>query len=234
MKQILIFVSLASCLCCPAMAEDTSTNQVFEPWGSIHSMPERPSLFGMNGYHGPIFISQHTHRAIRGDINFSPDRSRVLVVPEPGPIFSSTNSGMSWTIYNKAGVYQFPVSSGPQGAAMFIEVTLDADVLMRSPLKSSTNNPPNWYAVGIWQNGSRVFVSADASQPAPMLTIERSGTNIIVSWPGNYTGYVLQQNIELNPASWIDMTNAVKVIGEENQVTVLPSINNHFFRLRSQ
>ncbi len=234
MKRLIAFFILVAAFHGLAAAEDNSTNEVFEPWGSIHSLPEASSLFGMSGYHGPIFISQPSQRAVRGDIYFSPDHQRILVVPEPGPIFSSTNSGMNWTVFNKVGTYQFPVSSGADGAAMFVQVRLRAEVVVRSPLQSATNSPPNWYAVGMGQKGNRVILSADAAHPAPILTLQHSGSEVVVSWPASFTGYVLQQAMNLNPADWAAATNVVKVVGADNQVRLPTSMENHFFRLRLQ
>src|ERR1035441_3768225 len=82
----------------------------------------------------------------RVDIWSTDDRTRiVLMVRDNGPIYNSTNSGMTWTIINTPGKYQFPLTSGPDGGGMFAEATLHP-----SPENQSSTNSPvsNWYVVG--------------------------------------------------------------------------------------
>lgn len=53
----------------------------------------------------------------------------------------------------------------------------------------------------------------------------------MLSWPAGATGWVLQESPDLSPASWLDSTRTVNVVGSENQVTVSPLIGKRFFRL---
>jgi hypothetical protein len=74
----------------------------------------------------------------------------------------------------------------------------------------------------------------DSSQPAPMLTITHSGNAVVVSWSSSFTGFILQQNNDLSTTNWIDVTNAVSVVGEQSQVIMPPTSSNNFYRLKSK
>ena len=60
--------------------------------------------------------------------------------------------------------------------------------------------------------------------PPPVLSVAKSGTNAVVSWPG--LGWVLQTSTNLSTSSFVDVTNAASPY--TNAVTAGP----HFFRLR--
>lgn len=54
---------------------------------------------------------------------------------------------------------------------------------------------------------------------------------LVLSWPAGASGWVLQESQDLSPASWVDSTRPVNVVGSENQVLVSPLIGDGFFRL---
>lgn len=62
---------------------------------------------------------------------------------------------------------------------------------------------------------------------APLLTITPSGSQVIVSWPVPSTGYTLQTNSILNPASWGNYSGTVN----NNSTTISPPRGTVFFRL---
>jgi hypothetical protein len=67
---------------------------------------------------------------------------------------------------------------------------------------------------------------------APFLTILLSGSNAVkVCWPHPSTGWVLQQNADLNSTNWVNNILPVTVDGEERCVTFTPPINKLFLRL---
>ena len=77
-------------------------------------------------------------------------------------------------------------------------------------------------------------MTGDSLQPAPVLSITHSANVVIVSWPSSFTGFVLQQNNDLTTANWMDVTNAVSVVDEQNQVIMPPTSSNNFYRLKSK
>ena len=62
---------------------------------------------------------------------------------------------------------------------------------------------------------------------APLLSIAGSGNQFIVSWPSSSTGYILQTNSALNPATWGNYGGTVN----NNSATFSPPRGNEFFRL---
>jgi hypothetical protein len=70
---------------------------------------------------------------------------------------------------------------------------------------------------------------------APSLTIARATTNsIVISWPSPSNGWTLQQNGNVNSADWTDVLRAPADDWTNKSVTVLPTLNNVFYRLRKQ
>jgi hypothetical protein len=68
---------------------------------------------------------------------------------------------------------------------------------------------------------------------APALTITRSGTSVIVSWPSPSTGFVLQQNTAVNNApGWLNFTGTINDNGTTKSVSINPPTGNLFFRLK--
>ena len=66
----------------------------------------------------------------------------------------------------------------------------------------------------------------------PRLVIIHSGTNVIVTWPTNFTGYTLQSTTNLvSPAVWITNTPAPVVVNTNNAVTNGVSGSRKFYRL---
>jgi hypothetical protein len=68
---------------------------------------------------------------------------------------------------------------------------------------------------------------------APLLTITRSGANVIVSWPSPSTGFLLQQNTNLATTNWTSFPGPVGDDGTTKRATNSPATGNKFFRLIS-
>jgi len=86
--------------------------------------------------------------------------------------------------------------------------------------------------VEFWQVGGTLpgldnvslLLSATGS---PTLSIQKSGTNVTVSWSTAFNGWVLESSIGLSPASWGNVSGVTN-----NSVAVPASSGNAFFRLR--
>jgi hypothetical protein len=154
----------------------------------------------------------------------------VVMVQDNGPIYSSTNSGMTWTVINTPGKYDFPLTSQPDGAGFYGETTL-----YPSPdnQKTGAATPTNWYALGSGPDGISLVLSADASQPSPALSITYANGGMVISWPSALAGFALQVNRDFTTSNWVQVTNAVNKVGEENQVLVSSPAPNNFYRLKS-
>ena len=68
----------------------------------------------------------------------------------------------------------------------------------------------------------------------PMLTIERSGTNVIVSWPAGVPDAVLEQTSVLpgTPQDWTVVSGETQA-SETTIRIIVPILERAFFRLRS-
>lgn len=196
--------------------------------------PTKPG--GVKGLHGLVYMASDWRtpslgRTNRIDILSTEDKTKIVVmVRDNGPIYSSTNSGMTWTIINTTGTYEFPLTSGPEGGGFYAKTTIYPSSTTQ-PLANSTAT--NWYAVGLAPDGSKMVVTGGSSQETPVLSITQSSNITFVSWPVVFKEFHLQKNNSLTSTNWIDVTNSVVVVGEENQVTIPGISNSVFYRLKS-
>jgi hypothetical protein len=69
---------------------------------------------------------------------------------------------------------------------------------------------------------------------APPLNIQLIDTNTaLISWPAPSTGFVLEQCPTVDATNWVTVTNAVNVVGSQNQVEVIPAATAQFYRLKN-
>ena len=68
---------------------------------------------------------------------------------------------------------------------------------------------------------------------SPLLSIEHTATNsLVISWPGSLTGFVLQENADLNTTNWVNVATVPLTVGEQWQVLVPVPAGNRFYRLQ--
>ena len=73
---------------------------------------------GVMGLHGLIYMARdwrtpNLAQTGRVDVMSTDDKTIIVVmVRDNGPIYSSTNSGMTWTVINTPGKHDFPLTSG--------------------------------------------------------------------------------------------------------------------------
>ena len=68
--------------------------------------------------------------------------------------------------------------------------------------------------------------------PWPQLTLSAGlGNTLVLTWPTNFPGFVLQTNSDLTPAHWGNATDAVTTVGTNNQVSPSRAGGRGFFRL---
>jgi hypothetical protein len=189
---------------------------------------------GVTGLFGLIYMATNFHtpnlaRTNPVEILASEDKSRIVVMIEDnGPIYSSTNSGLTWTAFSAPGSYDFPLTFGSKGARFSARTKIHP-----SPENRGANPPiGNWYAVGGEPNERTFVVTRDTSQPAPILSITHSTTGNRVSWSAAFRGYVLQANSDLSATNWINVTNAIVQVEGENQVFIPSEAIQNFYRLQ--
>lgn len=67
-------------------------------------------------------------------------------------------------------------------------------------------------------------------KPTVQVSVSSPGS-LSVSWPDSFTGWTLQEAVDLNPTSWFDSTRTVTSSGGVNSVLVPLSSGSKFFRL---
>ena len=93
-----------------------------------------------------------------------------------------------------------------------------------------------WTALALSADGSTLVAAFDGGiyvSQLPALTITRSGSNAVISWPTNATGFGLQQSSALGSPNWVGVTNPVSIVNARNQVSVRATNRANFYRLKS-
>jgi hypothetical protein len=192
-------------------------------------------------YRGPIYLARgdrapfvwaEANSTNNVSIFSNGNRSELIAAVDNGPVFTSTNFGITWKAVTVTGVHKFPLCTASDGGGLYARVTVHPPP---SPpeVAAGTNAPvPEWYAVASSADGSKLVVSASLSQPAPALNIRYSSNAVTIVWPAQFSSFVLEHKAELNSATWTTITNSVRVVGEENRVVIPSAIGAHFFRLR--
>ena len=68
--------------------------------------------------------------------------------------------------------------------------------------------------------------------PSPRLNIQRAAnTNIVLSWPTNFTGFTLEANPNLSLNMWGAVTPGPAVTGTNNVITNATTGAQKFYRL---
>jgi len=81
---------------------------------------------------------------------------------------------------------------------------------------------------GFWS-----VLAAVKTPGSPLLRVFHTTTNtVVVAWPNPSTGFILQQNSDLNSASWTEVSTPATVVGDEKQLIINPPAGNRFYRLQ--
>ncbi len=90
------------------------------------------------------------------------------------------------------------------------------------------------YVLSLWMDYALTQLTvADASVVAqPALQISGTSSNCFqLTWPTNASDFTLLQNSNFDPGAWSVVTNAVTIVGTNNQVTVPRTNGDRFFQL---
>jgi photosystem II stability/assembly factor-like uncharacterized protein len=134
-------------------------------------------------------------------------------VVETSPLYTSTDSGATWTSNN------VPNNEYATNFASAICIAPSAD---GSKLVASSGG----YNIG----GIYILQST----PTPLLNIAPSNDSFTLSWIVPSTNFVLQQSFDLS--SWSDVTNTptLNLINLQDEVVLSPTNNDSFYRLESR
>jgi hypothetical protein len=87
---------------------------------------------------------------------------------------------------------------------------------------------------GATYDGIATAPCAECGNGAPILTVIRSGTNVLLTWSSDYTGFTLQSTTNLTTAGiWNNVSPAPAIINGLNTVTNSISGKQNFYRLMS-
>ena len=98
----------------------------------------------------------------------------------------------------------------------------------RSTVASSADGGKLFAAV----NGGGIYTFQ--TTPFPSLSLNRSDTNLLLSWIVPSMDFVLQENSDLAARNWIDLTNTprLNLTNLNSEVTVPLPAGNRFYRLK--
>jgi hypothetical protein len=183
----------------------------------------------------------------------SADGSHLVVatsgsLPNTGPLYTSSDSGATWTMGSVlaagvAQVWRF-VASSADGSRLVVMDTFGRTYVSGDAGASwALVNAPAlpWTALALSADGSTLMAAFDGgiyvsplqiSSP-PALRITHSGSNVVLSWPTNATGFGLQQSAALGSPNWVGATDPVSIVNARNQVSVTATNRANFYRLKS-
>jgi hypothetical protein len=198
-----------------------------------------PSFYGWNS------ISKY--------IASSADGKKLVYGMPDGPIYTSANSGDTWTL-----------TPAPGNSWSFVASSADGNTLLAAPFSLTTfypiylstnsgdtwttNNSPIWYwdSLAISADGGKLFAAAQSdthfdamsgmiyfsqSVQSPLISLAPMNGSITLSWLAPSTNFVLQESSDL--FDWTDITNTpvLNLNNVEDQVALSPTNNIGFYRL---
>ena len=164
----------------------------------------------------------YTVNANRVLVGHFAEGNRIDTAVDPMQAGAATGGG----VHSSGASVTLQASAHPGYA--FVNWTESTNVVSTSPTYSLTSDTNHTVVAN--------FIAAlitTPSQPSLSLAVVSPGV-IILSWPTNATVFSLEQNSNLTTTNWGTVTNAVTVVGGQNQVTVQTSGERGFFRLKSQ
>lgn len=163
-----------------------------------------------------------------------------------GPIYTSTNSGATWTLASLPWCNWQAVACSVDGTKLVaapdqgpLYTSCDSGATWQASDVQSTS----WKSVAMSADGGKMLAAEDGggiwtaqTVPSPQLSLAMSETKLLLSWTVPSINFVVQQNGGLTSAGWITLTNQPTLdFSNLNDEVCLPlSSSNSFFRLVSQ
>jgi len=189
----------------------------------------------------------------------SADGLHFAIAPYGGNIYTSSDSGVTWTQQtNSPNALWWSIASSADGARL-VAVSGSATVGGAGSVYTSMDFGSTWISNSApsqpWQ---RVASSADGNQlaatvygvspvfrggiwisqttPSPQLNVSLFNNNLNLSWLVPSANFVLQEASDLNAENWTAVTNlpTLNLTNLQKQLTLPPTNSSAFFRLTSQ
>lgn len=238
-----------------------SNSVPFRPWSAVACSSDGGRLLAVAGW--PAFVAP-IYTSTDFGLSWSPgdvpaknlsaavsstDGSKLVAAAyETSEVFISTNGGTNWTAtIPRPNISWTCLAADTTGSKLFVGGCCSG------PIYSSTNSGAtwtsndvtraNWQSIAASADGSKVVAVAfgggiytSHSTPAPFLTVERSGSQAIISWLVPSREFMLEINSDLSTTNWTEMP-ILPTLNTTNlcyEVTVSPLLGSRFYRLRQQ
>ena len=150
---------------------------------------------------------------------------------------SLNTSDWSWPMNLLAGLSFASSTATPDTLALY-DLTDPSQPLLLANYNFPVNQNANGNGCGrvVWA-GERVFALDSnnglmAFTVVPRLTITPSGSDVVLSWSTNFTGYTLQATPSLSPPATFTNVSTGTIVGTQYIVTNTPSAASLFYRLK--
>jgi photosystem II stability/assembly factor-like uncharacterized protein len=178
----------------------------------------------------------------------SADGTVLAAAANDGDIYTSTNSGDTWSVTGVPDTNLLAIAVSAGGRTI---VALSGGGL----LYTSSDSGVTWAGTNVGSGAESLFgavaASADGSElvaamydgfiylgqatPTPALQISAAGHNVILAWPAGSANFSLQQKSDVSAtAAWVDLPATPVVTNGQNQVVLPMSTGQSLYRLKRQ
>ncbi len=152
---------------------------------------------------------------------------------------TGTGSFGVWTVLERGGyLYVQTTDNGIQVYSMTGPTTLGSlyTTYDRATLDTITSYYGQCWGLDVTRDGKQLVLSATGGVlyelGSPILSIARSGTDAVLSWPASVVNVVVQSATSLSPSGFSDVYPSIAVDGKFNTTTNPIGSGSEFFRLR--
>lgn len=156
-----------------------------------------------------------------------------------GAIYVSTNSGATW-LQTDAPIAAWQCVAMSANGTRWVALDGEGEIYTSPDFGVSwiKNAAPSlgWTSVTCSQDGTKMVAVVNGNGIyIPMLGINASSGNAILSWPSNSFNFTLQQSLNAAMTSWVDVTNlpTFNLTTLQYELTIPHSNNSGFYRLKS-
>jgi hypothetical protein len=201
-----------------------------------------------------------TAGALPEGMTFDAESGQIAGTPVVNGVFAFTVTASAAGLPSITKTYNFAVTAPGEAPPARFAVdavaepaqagdTTGSGLYVSGGLATLTASPAPGFAFLNWTENGRLVSSAaryeftptvnralvanfvpDAAAP-PRLSFTRFGADtLVITWPTNRTGFVLQQNAVPESAGWVPVGAATTTAGTNHQVAITPLSGNAFYR----